>query len=127
MTNSNPKEKSFEKDILNPLHSMYGELEQIKGFWEDLNLLNKETTGYYNDFVELLDLTDSLRSEYAGLYAKILIENKELEETIKQKDSIKKLIYSNILVSDTNISQNDAKKLTEKLFDVLYCEGCLSK
>lgn len=127
MTNSNPKEKSFEKDILNPLHSMYGELEQIKGFWEDLNLLNKETTGYYNDFVELLDLTDSLRSEYAGLYAKILIENKELEETIKQKDSIKKLIYSNILVSDTNISQNDAKKLTEKLFDVLYCEWCLSK
>lgn len=127
MTNSNPKEKSFEKDILNPLHSMYGELEQIKGFWEDLNLLNKETTGYYNDFVELLDLTDSLRSEYAGLYAKILIENKELEETIKQKDSIKKLIYRNILVSDTNISQNDAKKLTEKLFDVLYCEGCLSK
>lgn len=127
MTNSNPKEKSFEKDILNPLHSMYGELEQIKGFWEDLNLLNKETTGYYNDFVELLDLTDSLRSEYAGLYAKILIENKELEQIIQNKDSIKKLIYSNILVSDTNISQNDAKKLTEKLFDVLYCEGCLSK
>lgn len=65
---------------VNPLKSTSIEIEQLKSFNEDLLTL-QENTGdkYLEDFEDLRDKTNLLRSEYSILYGKILTENPKIE------------------------------------------------
>ena len=65
---------------VNPLKSTSIEIEQLKSFNEDLLTL-QENTGdkYLEDFEDLRDKTNLLRSEYSIVYSKILTENPKMK------------------------------------------------
>ena len=59
-------------DNVNPLKSTSIEIDQLKSFNEDLLTLQKSTGDkYLEDFEDLRDKTNLLRSEYSILYGKI--------------------------------------------------------
>lgn len=67
-------------DEVNPIDSMDTEINQLSLFHEDLSILQRHTGDkYLEDFKELRDKTDLLRSEYASLYSKILTDNPKLK------------------------------------------------
>ena len=73
-------------DNVNPLKSTSIEIDQLKSFNEDLLTLQKSTGDkYLEDFEDLRDKTNLLRSEYSIVYSKILTENPKMEmvENIK--------------------------------------------
>ena len=67
-------------DSVNPLKSTSIEIDQLKSFNEDLLTLQKVTDDkYLEDFEDLRDKTNLLRSEYSILYSKILTENPKMK------------------------------------------------
>ena len=67
-------------DSVNPLKSTSIEIEQLKSFNDDLLTLQKVTGDkYLEDFEDLRDKTNLLRSEYSILYGKILTENPKID------------------------------------------------
>lgn len=65
---------------VNPLKSTSIEIEQLKSFNEDLLTLQKVTDDkYLEDFEDLRDKTNLLRSEYSIVYSKILTENPKMK------------------------------------------------
>ncbi|MBQ2653392.1 MAG: hypothetical protein IJF83_07545 [Methanobrevibacter sp.] len=65
---------------VNPIDSMDTEIDQLSLFHEDLSVLQRYTGDkYLEDFKELRDKTNQLRSEYAALYSKILTDDPKLK------------------------------------------------
>ena len=68
------------ENSVNPLKSTSIEIEQLKSFNEDLLTLQKVTDDkYLEDFEDLRDKTNLLRSEYSIVYSKILTENPKMK------------------------------------------------
>ena len=64
-----------------PLKIIKYELEQLNGFYQDLEELVNEypDLNYEREFKDLRDKTDYLRAEYSALYAKILTDNPDIK------------------------------------------------
>ena len=73
----------LEKEV-KPIESMLIELKQLNDFYGDLSVLYDYVgEEYIDDFKDLRDATNLLRSEYSSLYSKIIVEHEELENKVR--------------------------------------------
>lgn len=71
-----------------PIAAIEGNIKQIKQFYEDLIILDNNTSFEYDeDFQTLLDETEILRSKFAILEGKILANNPELKSEIDKENT----------------------------------------
>lgn len=71
-----------------PITAIEGNIKQIKQFYEDLIILDNNTSFEYDeDFQTLLDETEILRSKFAILEGKILANNPELKSEIDKENT----------------------------------------
>lgn len=72
---------SFEET--HPLKSIDVEIKQLRKFYEDFVIFDGICPHRYDDdFKELRDSLDILRSEFSVLWSQILIDNENLEEEL---------------------------------------------
>lgn len=105
-----------------PITAIKGNIKQIKQFYEDLIILDNNIGFEYDeDFQNLLDETEILRSKFAILEGKILANNPELKFEINKENTRidgLKIALNEILDEQKTIKEfGDKTNISRKYYD----------